>query len=83
MIGRPSEPDRRSEATTIDCESRTPKTDAGLAKEDVRVATGDKLKQEIGYCKNYYRGKNFVVYSDKSSETVYPNKINRFFSYFQ
>ena len=83
MIGRPSGPDRRSEATTIDCESSTPKTDAGLAKEDVGAATRDKLKQEIEHCKNYYRGKNFVVHSDERSETVYPNEINRFFSHFQ
>ena len=83
VIGRPSGPDRRSEATTIDCESSTPKTDAGLAKEDVGAATRDKLKQEIEHCKNYYRGKNFVVHSDERSETVYPNEINRFFSHFQ
>ena len=83
VIGQPSGPDQRSEATTIDCESSTPRTDAGPAKEDIGAATRDKLTQEIEYCKNYYRGKDFVVYSDELLETVYPNKINRFFSYFQ
>ena len=43
----------------------------------------DKLKQAIERCKESYRGKTFIVNNDERSETVLPNEINRFFSFFQ